>query len=267
MTDPVQTQDEEGTVRGPSLSHSKVSRYLHCPEQYRLYCVERLRPRIPAASLIFGQILHQVLADFFRTQADPVTQFRMVWQAIQDRELRYGARESWKQLSETGEALLKRFLADDVSHLGAVEAVEKGFSLAITTLEIPFVGAVDLVAELDGKRTVVDFKTAAKVYAEHEVALADQLTAYELAHPEAEQVALCVFVKTAKPEIRWYTSERKPDDLAAYLEKVEVVGQAIAREQFYRRPGWWCGLCDYLPVCLRDEAKISETLLKLPASS
>jgi CRISPR/Cas system-associated exonuclease Cas4 (RecB family) len=244
-----------------------VSRYLHCPEQYRLYYVERLRLRVPAAGLIFGQILHQVLAQFFRTKEDPVESFRMIWAAIQDRELRYGARESWKQLADAGESLLKRFLAEDLSHLGAIEAIEQVFRLQITSLAAPFVGVVDLVAELDGRRTVIDFKTAAKVYAEHEVVLADQLTAYELAHPDADQVALCVFVKTSKPEIHWYTAERKPEEITGYVRKVEVVGQAIAAEQFYRRPGWWCGMCDYLPVCLRDEAKVRETLVQLPASN
>jgi hypothetical protein len=50
---------KEGLLpRGPYLSHSRVSRYLQCPEQYRLYYVENLRPRIPAASLIFGQVIH-----------------------------------------------------------------------------------------------------------------------------------------------------------------------------------------------------------------
>jgi CRISPR/Cas system-associated exonuclease Cas4 (RecB family) len=214
MTEP-SLMSEEGTFRGPSLSHSKVSRYLHCPEQYRLYYVERLRPRIPAASLIFGQILHQVLAQFFRTKEDPVESFRMIWAAIQDRELRYGARESWKQLADAGESLLRRFLAEDLSHLGAIEAVEQGFRLQITSLAAPFVGVVDLVADLDGRRTVIDFKTAAKVYAEHEIVLADQLTAYELAHPEADQVALCVFVKTSKPVVHWYVSVRRTASLTA----------------------------------------------------
>jgi hypothetical protein len=37
------------------LSHSRISRYLLCPEQYRLYYVERLRPRRYSASLVFGR--------------------------------------------------------------------------------------------------------------------------------------------------------------------------------------------------------------------
>ncbi len=56
---------------------------------------------------------------------------------------------------------------------------------------MPFVGFIDLIGELDGKRTVVDFKTSASSYEEHEALLSDQLTAYQLAEPEVEQVARC----------------------------------------------------------------------------
>jgi hypothetical protein len=44
---------------------------------------------------------------------------------------------------------------------------------------------------------------AASSYAEHEVQLSDQLTAYELVEPEAERMALWVLVKTKEPKVRW----------------------------------------------------------------
>ena len=39
----------------PHLSHSRLQRYLFCPEQYRLYYVESLRPKVPPAGMVFGQ--------------------------------------------------------------------------------------------------------------------------------------------------------------------------------------------------------------------
>lgn len=251
----------------PYLSHSRVNRYLHCPEQYRLYHVENLRPRIPAASLIFGQLIHQLLARFFRTKEDPVEAFRSIWDALHDRELRYGPRESWERLAQSGKALLEKFLREELPHLGTIEAVEQGFRLAITSLPVPFVGVIDLVADLDGKRTVIDFKTSAAGYPEHEVVLSDQLTGYELAHPEAQQVALCVFVKTARPRIDWHTSERGVAQIGEYLQKLTLVGYAINARHFYKRPGWWCTMCNYLPVCLGDEKTIGERLVRSALSS
>jgi hypothetical protein len=79
-----------------------------------------------------------------------------------------------------------------------------------------FVGVIDLIAELDGTRTVVDVKTSASGYPEHEVVVSDQLAASELAYPDAEQVALCVFVKTAKPRIDWHVAVREPAQAIEY---------------------------------------------------
>ncbi len=80
-------------------------------------------------------------------------------------------------------------------------------------------------------------------------------------------MALCVLVKSANPRIEWHTGERRPEDVVDYLRKVVLVGDAIQRQQFYRRPGWWCGMCDYLPVCLGDEKKIKETLVQAVSAS
>src|SRR5437867_9025276 len=81
-----------------------------------------------------------------------------------------------------------------------VAAAERAFELRITSLDLPFVGVIDPIADVDGKRTVVDFKTANAAYQEHEAILSDQLTSYQLAEPEAEQTAFCVLVKTKEPK-------------------------------------------------------------------
>ena len=46
----------------------------------------------------------------------------------------------------------------------------------------------------------------------------------------------------------------------------EYIGQEIAAGRFYKRPGKWCGYCDYLPVCVKDEKRIKETLVKIAYS-
>jgi CRISPR/Cas system-associated exonuclease Cas4 (RecB family) len=265
MAAPAASEREEGVVAPttPYLSHSRVNRYLHCPEQYRLYYVEQLRPRFPAASLIFGQILHQALAQLFRKKADPVQVFQRVWNGLRGDDLRYGERESWEKLARCGEILLKTFVEEEVPRIDDVLAVERGFTLTITSLPLPFVGVIDLLAEIDGRRTVTDFKTAGSRYEEHTVVLSDQLSAYALAEPDAEEVALCVLLKTATPRIEWHRSNRATPQLLEYVEKVRMVGHAITAGHFYKRPGWWCGGCDYLPVCLGDRQKVREMLLQV----
>ncbi|MBI5762147.1 MAG: PD-(D/E)XK nuclease family protein, partial [Planctomycetes bacterium] len=178
MTLPVLTESKErrDLFAAPHLSYSRLAKYQTCPEQYRLYYLERLRPRFPSASLVFGQVLHQALAELLAHQANAVEVFREQWQAVKQTELAYKAREPWEKLLSLGEQLLTRFQIEELPKLGAVEAVEKPFSLDVTTLALPFVGFIDLVAHYQGKRTVIDFKTAANAYQEYEVKLADQLT-------------------------------------------------------------------------------------------
>src|SRR5437762_11922131 len=94
----------------PHLSHSSINRYLTCPEQYRLYYVEKLRPRIESASLVFGVVIHAAIADLFRTGEDPVEHFLRDWQNLKEVELRYKKRESWEVFKQKGKKPRTKFL-------------------------------------------------------------------------------------------------------------------------------------------------------------
>jgi CRISPR/Cas system-associated exonuclease Cas4 (RecB family) len=247
----------------PHLSHSRINRYLTCPEQYRLYYVERLRPRIDSAGLVFGALIHVAIADLFRTGEDPVEHFRRDWQNLKEVRLRYKKRESWGDFNLKGEKLLKKFLDEEAPKIRQAVAIERKFELHVTALDAPFVGIIDLVGQVEDRLTVVDFKTAGSDYEDHEAELSDQLTAYALAEPEAQQVALCVLVKTKEPRIEWHFAKRSGDDLTEYVAKVQLVSEDIAAGKFYKRPGKQCGYCDFLPVCLGNEKRAQETLLRI----
>lgn len=266
MNAPAIEKREEGRIfrDTPFLSHSRINRYLHCPEQYRLYYVENFRPRSSSANLIFGQVVHQALAHFFQTQLDPVKYFLESWQGAKQLELTYSQRDSWEKLQVSGQGLLTKFLADEFPKLHDIRAVEQRFEIEVTSLDVPFVGVIDLMADLDKKRTVVDFKTSGTSYEEHEVVLSDQLTAYQLAAPEAEQAALCVLVKTKEPRIEWHVATRTSTQFQEFLAKARLIGGEIAAGRFYKRPGKWCGWCEFLPVCLGDHQQTEATLIRIP---
>lgn len=155
----------------------------------------------------------------------PRRRFATLWNDARQFELRHRARESWDRLSETRRALLVKFVREELPRISGVTGSEKSFELGITDIETPFVGVIDLVAELDGKKSVVDFKTAGSTYADHEAQLSDQLTAYQLAELEVEQMALCVLVKTKEPKIDWFVSVRDSADLIDYLAKAGYVAR------------------------------------------
>src|SRR5205809_4958414 len=152
----------------PYLSYSRINRYLHCPEQYRLYYVENFRPRHAPASLVFGQIVHRALAGLFQRKEDPVKLFLALWEQVKDAGLGYGQKESWEKFQASGQALLGKFLREELPRIGNVAAAEKPFELRITSLALPFVGIIDLIADLDGKLTVVASKTANVAFHEHD---------------------------------------------------------------------------------------------------
>lgn len=247
----------------PHLSHSRINRYLLCPEQYRLYYVENLRPKYPSASLVFGQVFHQSLAHLFIEKKDPVVFFQNAWAELKEIKLTYKEKESWEKLKDSGNGLLEKFFKDEFPRIGRVRAVERPFKLNITGLDMPFIGILDLVAEVNDRMTVVDHKTAGATYEDHESEMSDQLTAYKLAEPEVENIALWVFVKTKEPQIEWHPSTRNSNQLTEYLAKLGYVAREISANRFYKRPGMWCSWCDFLPVCLGDKQKVNETLVQV----
>jgi CRISPR/Cas system-associated exonuclease Cas4 (RecB family) len=251
------------SIETPHLSHARISRYLTCPEQYRLYYVENLRPRVPSSRLVFGAVIHNVLAELFRNGTDALLGFLSQWEELVGVDLHYKERETWEVLKEKGEKLIGRFMADELPRLRTIHSIEKHFDLMIASIPLPFVGIVDLVAEVAGGTVVVDFKTASCGYDKHEVALSDQLTAYSLAEPSATKVAYCVFVKTKEPRIEWHFAERTPADRVEYVEKARLVGADILAGKFYKRPGKHCTYCDFLPVCTGDKRKARETLVQI----
>lgn len=247
----------------PQFSYTRIQKYLTCPEQYRLYYVERLRAKQESASLVFGATVHLALAEFFRHGLEPVETFDREWQAIREVQLRYSKRISWQSLAETGRQLLEKFAQEETRKITKVIAVEQVFEFYLSGLDLPFVTVLDLVAEVKGKRTLVEFKTAAADFERFEIELLDQATAYHLADPEIEQVAVCVLVKTKKPQVRWHFTKRSADDVIAYLQKIDVISAAVQAGVFYRRPGKWCRQCDFLPLCLGNERKANESLLRI----
>jgi len=247
----------------PFLSFSRINKYLYCPEQYRIYYVLRYRLKAPKASLVFGQLIHEALAFHFRSGKEPVRTFSDAWQLLKDMGLKYVRAESWEKFKASGEGLLEKFLKEEMPKIGNVRAAEKVFKLNVTSLGLPLIGVIDLIADVEEKSTVVDFKSAATDYADHEAILSDQLSTYKLAEPEAEQMALCIFIKTKEPRIEWHVADRSGDQLTEYLAKIGYVAGEISAGHFYKRSGKWCTSCDFLPFCLNDKKKIEETLVQV----
>jgi RecB family exonuclease len=145
------------------LSHSRINRYLTCPEQYRLYYIEKLRTRVESAGLVFGVVIHAALADLFRTGENPVEHFRRDWQNLKEVELRYKKRESWDDFNLKGVKLLQKFVAEEAPKIRKAFGIERKFELRVTALDAPFIGIIDFVGQVEDRLTVVDFRRRAPI--------------------------------------------------------------------------------------------------------
>ncbi|MBI5762490.1 MAG: PD-(D/E)XK nuclease family protein [Planctomycetes bacterium] len=80
--------------------------------------------------------------------------------------------------------------------------------------------------------------------------------------PSDQGIALCVLVKSKDTSIEWHVVKRTAKELSEYLAKVGWTAEAIASGRYYKRPGFWCSWCDYLPVCLGNKGKVKATLVQ-----
>ncbi len=248
------------------LSHSKVNRYDFCPRAFRYYYIEGWKPKVKKPALLFGEAVDRAISDFFKIGNDPVTVFETAWRGLKESPVEWGKRNSWEGLLDTGKKLLERFVAEEVLRFTEVvpENVQRRLTADLDGLSV--VGYPDLYGKVDGRITLVDFKTAQSSYDPDEVQLNEQLTAYWwllLANGlPVERVAFCVLLKLKEPRIEWSFAVRTQEEIAEYQEKLRLIAADIERGRFPKKTsscGQWGG-CDYLPLCLGHEARIRETL-------
>jgi hypothetical protein len=72
-----------------------------------------------------------------------------------------------------------------------------------------------------------------------------------------------LMVRQSSISIIWHFTERTPEQQVEYLRKMEMVAQQITQRVFYKRVGFWCRQCEFLPVCTRNEKKVRETLVRI----
>lgn len=86
-----------------------------------------------------------------------------------------------------------------------------------------FLGKVDAIVELEnGKRLVVDWKTAGRPYTKARVANDGQLTGYSYL-TDCSDVAFVVVLKSKPHKVLWYPTTRSDAQVRSFLEDVEQV--------------------------------------------
>jgi DNA helicase-2/ATP-dependent DNA helicase PcrA len=235
------------------LSYGQVDDYETCPLKYRYVHVLRV-PLLTHHAVVYGHAVHEAVRRHFEARLagrpfsadDLVAAFRAAW--VSEGFL---SREHEDERLRSGEAMLRRFHAEEAKAPWAPTAVEEEFAFVLERNRVQ--GRYDLVIEREGEVAIVDFKTgdvrdekAAQKRAKESL----QLDIYALAHSKTKGRL------PDRVELRFLESGlaagRRPtaEEAAQTEERVRAAAAAIRRREFPAKPTWMaCGQCPFREIC------------------
>jgi len=268
---------------GLHISASAIRTIQECPRDWFYRYVEGRPPEDVPPRLVLGVAMHEALATFYSAMRDgedlPAPEALAVITASSiDRAAAAGSPigfdddESVETLKEQANGLLVAFMANGYRPQ-RVLAVEEPFALALSDPDtgevLPYeervVGAIDLVAEEDGRVVIVDHKTAARSDKQKGERADTQMAFYAWAAKQVlgeHEVKLRYqsVIKTKVPKVEVQTiALRKHDEreaVEAAAGAIELIHVAVAhpngKRLMSRRRSWRCKECSYRRWCAED---------------
>lgn len=244
------------------ISVSQINLYLSCPLKYKYRYIDELPVASKAAELAFGSAVHSSIewwhkerqAGYIHEWEDVAVIFAadMNAQAVDD--LRFKNGDDLDSLLALGRQLIAVYIQE---YKGAApKAVEQNFRVPLVDLEtgerldMPLEGYFDLLEEGD---TVVELKTAAKVYDTATLVQHLQLTAYSYAFSFLKKrdanLRIDILTKTKKPRLHSFEIAHTQNDHVRFFHLAKRVIQGIQAGHFYPNAGWQCQGCEYYETC------------------
>jgi putative RecB family exonuclease len=250
----------------PHLSASSIRDYTDCGLLYRLSRVDRKKPDYKPDTMALGSAIHNTLAEFniqrskniILSTEDVQSIFESFWiEASSDETIRYSKGSNEKNLLTKGKKLLEAFCDQYHSNAFRVLAVEEAFEFYIDGVDVPIIGAADLIEEDDSGTVIIsDYKTSAKSWSPDQVDNNHQVTVYQMAAQSNgfsdREILLRIdcLIKTKVPKFEQYYTIRTEKDIQNLEVKIRNVWEAIEKEIFIPADGSWkCNNCMYKSHC------------------
>ncbi len=253
------------SVPGPApaeplaLSHSAIETYKRCPLKYKFAHHWQL-PGAANPAMVFGQIMHRSVVEFFRARqrqpALPLEELQHIYDQ-QWRQTHWPFRDAYQQegYRSAGWQQLQTFYQRHATQTVPVLELEKTFHWQWEGVTLT--GRIDQINQI-GKRKVeiIEYKTGERrLPAKVEDSL--QLALYALAaqhHLQLVPERLTVYNLTANESISFAPAEKNS---VRALDTVRDVAARIRAQEFPARPGFHCRYCDYRPLCPAHEQHIN----------
>jgi putative RecB family exonuclease len=254
-----------------SLSYSKIHLYLECPLKFRFRYIDQIRSEGVSSALVFGTAIHKTLATFYtdikEDQSFSLARFLGVFEEMWEEgcdgvEVVFRKEENFDALLAQGKQMLCVFARERLPAMRVI-AVEVPFEFRLEnpeTLEefpIPIKGVIDLIEEDEqGTLWVVDHKTSAKAFSDHQLDADLQLMIYAAAVEQLDMVEgrekryrFDVLTKTKKPKFLQYCQYKDELDRRKLYHLVEEVWKAIEVGAFYPRYSTHYARCAWEEEC------------------
>jgi hypothetical protein len=254
-------------------SYTQISQYLRCPRSYRYRYLDGWQEKETRAAMAFGRCFEKALGAYF-CGADCAVALFKEWEAFRDFPYEYKKGDSWDRLVHQGVHLLERFVQDD-----RIRIPNPKDNLQIKVARTlrgggEFVGYIDAIGDLDGKRCLMDWKTTTSRYSEDPkglLSLDPQLTCYSWLTGISE-VAMVVFVRKHAPEIQYLTACISEEQRQEFGRMVETTVDQIETGHFVshsgiRFPQNGCVSCPHLGLCLNDQELVAANLVRKAGAS
>jgi hypothetical protein len=189
-----------------TYSYTQISQYLTCPRRYKHRYLDGWREKDTRAAMLFGRAFEQALAAYFLREDSTAVLFRE-WNACQNQGLQYSKGDTWDRMLRQGIQLLERFCQDDRIRIRQPRRnLQIKFTRAVSEKN-DFVAYIDAIGQLDGTRSLLEWKTTSSRYPEEPdglLALDPQLVCYSWMTGIAEVApsASITARQLAMPELR-----------------------------------------------------------------
>ena len=255
-------------------SPSSINTYKQCPRKYYYHYVLKVPTKIVSIHLERGKIVHSVLEDFFKVDISKITQvhyefelkiilqnlFKQKWQDSKEKlekteltkdQLAFYYEESVLMIDNWFKNFLK-VLKPRIDSYGLKDA----FEMVKPLTEVYFIsnehqvrGFIDAVHEIDGKISLIDYKTSAreKVTEEYKLQLAIYALLYEEKYGKKPHLVGIDFLRH-KPHYL-----EVDDELVELAKKeckaIQEVTLSESIEDYPMCTSVLCKYCDFYDIC------------------
>jgi len=251
----------------PHLSISSINTWIDCGLMYRFGKIDKIPIEFKADALEFGTVIHLVLGEYYEAKMigdrmslkDVHQSFEEHWHRVAEgrTDIKYAKGKDFETLLMEGKDLLTAWYMKLPEDNFKVLGIEEAFSFYIPGIEIPLIGAMDLIEEDEaGTIIITDFKSSKKSYSVSEIDQNQQLTTYQIAakaNGYADREILLridCLIKTQKPKFQQYYTIRTEIDEIRLIRKIKQVWDGISKGVFVPNDtSWKCKNCSYKTAC------------------